>query len=196
MYRWLFLLHLPFWGLQHKPVFLHTVLGINFIWSIYLIHTIHKKNLTVLKVMAGDWSMIRWKCIIRSNFLQLINYILNLVTQVDDVLLFDEICIFLAHLQKLLSRSTHFKTRTFFPTDSFAVSYMGAHCPPQGHSNSVILTYICQLWFCCVKNKMVTTITILASGKSHDISFLPILYFAFAVSIDSNHYGLGENMSN
>ena len=102
----------------------------------------------------------------------------------------------LAHLQKLLSRSTHFKTRTFFRTVFFVVSYVRAHCPPQGHSNSVILTYICQRWFCCVKNKMVITITILASGKSHDISFLPILCFPFAVSIDSSHYELGKNMSN
>ena len=69
---------------------------------------------------------------------------------------------------------------------------MREHSPSQGHSDSVILTYICQLWFCCVKNKMVRTITILASGKSHEISFLPILCFAFTVSIDSGHYGLGK----
>ena len=36
------------------------------------------------------------------------------------------------------------------------------------HSNSVILTYICQLWFYCIKNKMLRTITILVSGMSHD----------------------------
>ena len=69
---------------------------------------------------------------------------------------------------------------------------MRAQSPSQGHSDSVILTYICQLWFCCVKNKMVRAITILASGKSHEISFLPILCFAFTVSIDSSHYGLGK----
>ena len=102
----------------------------------------------------------------------------------------------LAHLQQLLSRSIHFKTKTFFPSVFFAISYMRAQSPSQGHSNSVILTYICQLWFSCVKNKMVRIMTILASGKSHGISFLPFLCFAFAVSIDSSHYGLGENMRN
>ena len=113
-----------FCSFQHKPVLFHTVLGLNFIWSIYLCHKSHKK-MTVLKVMAGHSSMSGWKCITRPKFLQLINYILNLVIQVDDILMFYEICIFLksefqlfifvlAHFQKLLSRSIHFKTRVFF----------------------------------------------------------------------------------
>ena len=109
---------------------------------------------------------------------------------------FPQFIFVLAHLQKVLSRSIDFKTRTFFPSVFFAVTYMRAQSPSQGHSNSVILTYICQLWFYCVKNKMFRTITILASGKSHGISFIPILCFAFAVSIDSSHYGLGGNMNN
>ena len=105
----------------------------------------------------------------------------------------------LAHFQKLLSRSIHFKKRTFFPSVFlffFAVSYMRAQSPSQGYSTSVILTFICRLWFYCVKSKIVRTITILASGKSHDMSFLLILCFAFSVSIDSSHYGSGGNMYN
>ena len=104
----------------------------------------------------------------------------------------------LAYLQKLLSKSIHFKTRTFFPSVFVFLGFflLYSYNPSQGHSNPVILTYICRIWFYCVKNKMVRTITILASGKSHDLSFLPILCFAFAVSIDSSHYGLGENMHN
>ena len=99
----------------------------------------------------------------------------------------------LAHLQKFLRRSIHFNT--FFPL----VFFFFFCC--QLYESTVplrllILTYKFQIWFYSVKNKLVRTKTILASQKSHDISFLPILCFAFAVSIDSSHYGLGENMRN
>ena len=43
LYHFLFLLYQHFCSLQHKPVFLHTVFGLYFTWSIYLIRKIHKK---------------------------------------------------------------------------------------------------------------------------------------------------------
>ena len=106
----------------------------------------------------------------------------------------------LAHLQKFLSRSIHFNT--FLPLVLFfCCCCCCCCCCCQLYESTfplrlLILTYKFQIWFYSVKNKLVRTKTILASQKSHDISFLPILCFAFAVSIDSSHYGLGENMRN
>ena len=93
LYHFLFLLYQHFCSLQHKPVFLHTVFGLYFTWSIYLVHKIHKK---IDSAQSNSWSFVneQIKMYHQINFLQLINYILNLVTQVDDALLFYEICIF------------------------------------------------------------------------------------------------------
>ena len=54
MYQFLFL-YLSSCSRKHKPVFLDTVLGLNFIWTIYLTHKIHKKSDSA---QSNGWSLV------------------------------------------------------------------------------------------------------------------------------------------
>ena len=138
MYHFLFLLHLPFCSLQHKPVFLHTVLGLNFIWFIYSIHKIHKK---IDSARSNGWSLVNeWMKMYHqikfSTVYQLTWILWPRLTMFYCFIKFayfkSEFPLFifvLAHLQKLLIRSIHFKTRTFFPS-VFLPLVIWEHSPP------------------------------------------------------------------